>query len=550
MLNSVWNLCRSCPVPTDEKPLHTEYKRSFTWHSNPDDVVQKPPESDRKMEPAISRKKKYPDLAYKHEFILCNGDDGVESSESQDTGSGSGGDYSEQGTRARPVERITKGSFRSKSADPGLERRIKLMVQSYPPSRLHRNPTLTGDAPIVPKATEYRSKFAWPGDGPELTEAHRIAYSGLKLTEDRSSDSQEGQNGEEQTSSRKREKRTEYKSNFRPFSSYVYVDGNWKKTHKLRDAEGKLLDETNPWYSEVVERIKKADEYRVRSQGTPFYGEQSPLIQGKPVEGDSPLSTDVLIAMSRPLFREEKPISPRKRSVSAHPPAVVPLLQTGESRQKEESLSSSRSVSSERKKERTPEGRHETSPRRQPRTFREGLSTKKPVRPASVPRGEPSIKSTGTTTPPYSKPRPVPRQSPYSTVNGEDTKLWVKPTTADQEKKKDIINGEKLEKYFDEGDGVKEPLESEEKGNHEMPLQTKEKDTVRPSFLQETNGFNGDAESKSPSPIPEPPTGPVPLTTVMSPEELTGVKSPVPETWTVPLETKKELEWTNCYTAA
>ncbi|XP_076339331.1 uncharacterized protein LOC143240566 isoform X2 [Tachypleus tridentatus] len=501
------------------------------------------------MESAISRKKKYPDLAYKHEFILCNGD-GVESSDSQDTGSGSGGDCSEQGSRARPTERITRGSFRSKSADPGLEQRIKLMVQSYPPSRPHRNPTLTGDAPIVPKATEYQSKFAWPGDGPELTEACRIAYSGLKMTEDRSSDSQEGlvegQNVEVQTILRKRDKRTEYKSNFQPFSAYVYVDGNWKKNNKLRNAEGKPLDETNPWYSEVVERIKKADEYRVRSQGTPFYGEQSPLIQGKPVEGDSPLSTDVLIAMSRPLFREEKPISPRKRSVSAHPPAV---LQTGEIRQKEESLSFPRSVCSERKTERTPEGQHETSHGRQPRTFREVLSTRKPVRPASVPRGEPSIKSTGTTTPPYIKPRPVPCQSQYSMVNGEDTKLWVKPTTADQEKRKDMINGEKLEKYSD-GDGKEEPLESKEKGNHEMSPQTEEKDTVRPISLQETNGFNGDAESKSSLPISEPPTGPVPLTTVMSPEELTGVKSPVPETWTVPLERNKELEWTNCYTAA
>lgn len=205
--------------------------------------------------------------------------------------------------------------------------------------------------------------------------------------------------------------------------------------------------------------------------------------------------------------------------------------------------SSPRSECSERKTERTPEGQHETSPRRLPRTFREGLSTRKPVRPASV--HEPSIKSTGTKTPLYI----IPRQSQYSMANGEDTKLWVKPTTADQEKKKDMINGEKQEKYSD-GNGMEEPLESKEKGSHEMSPQTEEKDKVWPISLQETNGFNEDAESKSPSPISEPPTGPVPLTTIMSPEELTGVKSPVPETWTVPLERNKELEWTNCYIAA
>lgn len=35
----------------------------------------------------------------------------------------------------------------------------------------------------------------------------------------------------------------------------------------------------------------------------------------------------------------------------------------------------------------------------------------------------------------------------------------------------------------------------------------------------------------------------VPLTTVKSPEEVTGVRSPDPESWTVPLEIGKGLHW-------
>lgn len=62
------------------------------------------------------------------------------------------------------------------------------------------------------------------------------------------------------------------------------------------------------------------------------------------------------------------------------------------------------------------------------------------------------------------------------------------------------------------------------------------------STLDVSVGF---ANPPGPSPLPEPQGGPVPLTTVKSPEEMTGVKSPDPETWTVPLDTGRGLEWTD-----
>ncbi|GFV15148.1 uncharacterized protein TNCV_4327951 [Trichonephila clavipes] len=42
----------------------------------------------------------------------------------------------------------------------------------------------------------------------------------------------------------------------------------------------------------------------------------------------------------------------------------------------------------------------------------------------------------------------------------------------------------------------------------------------------------------------------VPLTTVKSPEEVTGVRSPDPESWTVPLEIGKGLHWMDGKTPA
>ncbi|XP_076343904.1 uncharacterized protein LOC143243942 isoform X5 [Tachypleus tridentatus] len=258
------------------------------------------------MEPALSRKKKYPELAYKKDSFSYK----EERMDYQDVGDSSASHHLEQEARARytvlqSVDRTIKGSSRSKSADPELERFkhkeehllngtsiphkdcVKqpevdgepLMSQSYSSTQTHGNPAPVEDTSDVPKVTEYRSNYAWPRDCPVLPGTHRAVFYGLdqsapRATEDGSFESSEGiteeQNEDEQTSPRKKGSKTEYKSKYQPFSSYIYVDGSWKKTQKLGDVEGKPLDETNPWYTEVVERLKKADEYRIRSQGRPF----------------------------------------------------------------------------------------------------------------------------------------------------------------------------------------------------------------------------------------------------------------------------------------
>ncbi|XP_076363007.1 uncharacterized protein LOC143253282 isoform X2 [Tachypleus tridentatus] len=466
MLNSVCNLCRACPMPTDEKESYTEYKQSFTWRRNPDEIVQKPPESVKAMEPALYKKKKH-DLTCKKDLLL-NNEERMDYSNSKSTGVGIDIFSSEQKSQTLEQKHEVDGTSNPRKKDV---KQARVDVEPVYPTFIplgNRNPV--ENTIVISKVTEYSSNFAWPLDGSPLPGTHKEVYgfdqSTSKTTKDRSFESPETfkkQNEDEKFSRRKiMGKKTEYKSKFQPFSAYVYVDGSWKKTEKLREMEGKHLDEANPWYSEVVERIKKAGEYRVRSQGRPFYGDQSTVITRKSVEDESHLPTYVLIATSR---------------------------------------SSARSASSERKREKTPEAKHEVSPCRQPKVKSEGQASK-----------------------------------PSKLVYGKQPKVLPKPTTTGNTRI-ETINGEQLEKDIDERDAAKELVESENKEILKVPPQ----DAVRPNSLQ---AVNGDLESKSPSPIPAPPTGPVPLTTVKSPEEVTGIKSPDPETWTIPLETSKDLEWT------
>ncbi len=56
----------------------------------------------------------------------------------------------------------------------------------------------------------------------------------------------------------RKEYKSEYKKQFRPFSQYEYVDGRFFK--KKGDQE---MGGVNPWYKEVIELRQKAGEYRV-----------------------------------------------------------------------------------------------------------------------------------------------------------------------------------------------------------------------------------------------------------------------------------------------
>ncbi|XP_017780230.1 PREDICTED: bromodomain-containing protein 4 isoform X7 [Nicrophorus vespilloides] len=139
MIGSFWNLCRACPsMPVDK--LHSEYRSTYRWHeyTGPrQEVVRRAPQgghanavapSDEKrhdfgnatrideestemptLEPALPRRKKHPDLAYRHhEFILSDGNNFAD-------------DFEPYVDRARSEERGVSNwrpSRRSKSEGP------------------------------------------------------------------------------------------------------------------------------------------------------------------------------------------------------------------------------------------------------------------------------------------------------------------------------------------------------------------------------------------------------------------------------------------------
>lgn len=65
---------------------------------------------------------------------------------------------------------------------------------------------------------------------------------------------------------RRKEYKSEYKKQFRPFSQYEYVDGKFFKKKGDHDFG-------NPWFKEVIELKKQAADYRVSKHFVQFLKE-------------------------------------------------------------------------------------------------------------------------------------------------------------------------------------------------------------------------------------------------------------------------------------
>ncbi|XP_023226100.1 nuclear protein MDM1-like isoform X2 [Centruroides sculpturatus] len=485
MINSVLNLCRVCPVPTEDK-VNSEYKQNFTWRDSyqtgkPDIIKQAPSASSTTLEPALPRKKKNPELAYKaHEFFHFDCEEG-DSSDSLDTMT-SDDSKGDQELRARSEERTkSRPTLRSRSADPNIGR--KRQKHNLPPTQ-SQNPEKSDTKPTNPKS-EYRSQFAWPKSGSDMVHAvaRKSASMGMIAAECATKELEViSANGTPkaiqpprtlelgtdldlqdddailEALKRKRIKKTEYKSKFRPFSSYVYIDGGWKKAEK---DEVKAEVDPNAWYSEVAERLKKADEYRWRSHGGPLLGEKS-----------SPYL---------PEFSNQDRCSTF---------SISPVIA---------SRSPTRSKSAEKKKKsdsskKTPEGKH--------------------VRPKSIALD--------------TKPREKISNGP---VEQKKSKFQTDGDESTQESDPLLPEKESPTKELKTGEGKKSDAAA--------------RPQTLPNMTDTENLVNGICSPSPPVLRPKLPNRPVPLTTVKSPEEVTGVRSPDPATWTVPLETGKGLQWTD-----
>ncbi|XP_072401823.1 uncharacterized protein [Diabrotica undecimpunctata] len=283
MIGSFWNLCRACPsMPVDK--LHSEYRSTYRWHeyTGPrQEVVRRPPQTNvpektndineakineddfhaseamHKPEPAMPRRKKYPDLAYRHtEFISSD--------------------------RANDFN----SADRARGKDGSLLRKA-----------------------ISKLSTEYRLQFAWPqghtsrreaaGSTPRKShsmgalkaraQANAMVQKNRIHLENRDASELEPLVDDKNNRERCREEfNTEYKKKFRPFSQYEYTERGFasKGVDPIEEVHKTLTenDKNASWYKEVVELRKKAGEYKHRGWGSELAPERLSDIYNKQIE--------------------------------------------------------------------------------------------------------------------------------------------------------------------------------------------------------------------------------------------------------------------------
>ncbi|XP_063929160.1 nuclear protein MDM1 isoform X7 [Zophobas morio] len=251
MIGSFWNLCRACPsMPVDK--LHSEYRSTYRWHeyTGPrQEVVRRPPQPNAasaagekandtqhsskqeddvhnelpKLEPAMPRRKKYPDLAYRHhEFLISDGEiqaNGVCNTESRARSE-------ERGPHWRPSRRSKSEGPRCGAHGDGMRERER---------RRESDPDLEN---MDEFNTEYKKKFR-PFSQYEYSEGRFTKRGGSAEDADDSG----GQN-----------------------------------------SLPPQFEKNDSWYREVVELRKKAGEYKHRGWGSELAPDRLSDIYNKQVE--------------------------------------------------------------------------------------------------------------------------------------------------------------------------------------------------------------------------------------------------------------------------
>ncbi|XP_056646350.1 uncharacterized protein LOC130451391 isoform X3 [Diorhabda sublineata] len=306
MIGSFWNLCRACPsMPVDK--LHSEYRSTYRWHeyTGPrQEVVRRPPqtnvteksndisavrnneedsystEAGHKPEPAMPRRKKYPDLAYRHhEFIVSDGTNDFDSAD-----------------RARSEERNGlewKSSRRSKSEGParnavhvdGTAERERERRRESDPDMENTNTGHTSRreaAGFTPRKSHSMGALKARAQTNAMVHKNRIHLENKDASELEPL-VDEGNNRDKCRESF----HSEYKKNYRPFSQYEYTERGFssKRVDPIEEVQKHLeSDKNSSWYREVVELRKKAGEYKHREWGSDLAPERLTDIYNKQIE--------------------------------------------------------------------------------------------------------------------------------------------------------------------------------------------------------------------------------------------------------------------------
>ncbi|XP_015786884.1 uncharacterized protein LOC107364090 isoform X3 [Tetranychus urticae] len=350
--------------------------------------------------------------------------------------------------------------------------------------------------------------------------------------------------------------KTEYKKKFKPFSTYVYIPGSgWKKSKKVDSSNatgiaGSSSEGALEWYDEVVERAKKACEFRSRSQF------------GHPIVGVDHLES-IYRKTSSNLWNQ-----PKDRSIAALALATSHHLRVSTRPSKVSSRDSSRDSSkagSDRitsnhlnasispQKENSPTARKQFAPKSKSLADKKrsgGLNTPAGARPASVESEGGKI---------WLKPRKEDKSTTGSDKGDSEKKdSTIKPEDGGDSKRKasEGENGAPAGASSLGTSGSLTPLlsprekegrkdEDETASNNTKSPNTSDDQprSPRPNSLVGSIGSitNGGIDLASPPALPD---GPVKTTEIKSPEEVTGVKSPSPELWRVTVDTGTDINWT------
>ncbi|KAG5673605.1 hypothetical protein PVAND_003636 [Polypedilum vanderplanki] len=342
-------------MPLDK--LHSEYKSTYRWHefSAGPEVVRKPPMPNQFVinapinEPPLPRRKKCPELAYRHhEFIIDSNADKTDSSM----------------TRARSGDRNGTPSRRSKSEGPPLANGRCVNIVENVSDRKQITEKAGESSGLFRKtisklSTEYRLQFVWPNAVRKVKGSEIIleppkksqSMGAIKSTQTntlagihkkRTTNEKEATAHELEplvihdtvdgvaTTHEKKDMQNEYRKNFK--SAFYSEKEKFGFEQNASNIDNKVIANGNAydpsWYKEVLELRKKAGEYRNRgwqgetSASRDLYNKQKEL--WREVSRRSSLSALSLASSIKPITKEEKERENKIKSSPTKPSRRVP----------------------------------------------------------------------------------------------------------------------------------------------------------------------------------------------------------------------------------
>jgi len=550
MISQFWNLCRACPA-LDVDKLHSEYRSTYRWHeytpkSQQSTVVRTAPTPQPLTSSDGSEfsrgRKKAPDVAYRcHDLFEARASSGHTDSDTRATRPQSRMSRERSHRRSRsegPVHSRTHGSGEYQS-----EYRLQFAVSSKGGAGPHRSRRHEQPQEIRPAS----SGVAFPGSGSTAPVGWTSRHSSLKSRERSEARGETGVSTSQETPKKSismgqiqgqqgatrdkqdvngntdttdvgtksparvtKEYKSEYKQKYRPFSQYEYIgDGKFHNTstsppgdqvdnagagagtmgHKIARSRQERQERTHhlsgePWYQEVIELRKAANDYKCRGWGT-----------------------DLVPPHLSQIYSQHVDEATKRESLSALALAITPRSLNKDEKEKENQRKSSSPMKA-RSRPRTapPKSSKKTSRSESARSTPGLVPAKTETDGGIVKSGRPQSAAGGGTS-------PGPGAGGWKVHLAQDTPAPAKPQRPNSEAKDKI------------GSGVSRASSKAQSRDCSRP----------PSAIENNIDYFKEPVVKSP---PEP-------TRVRSPEQLM-MRSPDPINWTVPLDTGKTFQVTQC----